>query len=356
MVSLLALAPLVGCGAWKEVIQDRADELARQGAEKLADGLSPVALHETPSELHPLIQRYGTNAPCDLVTPALLAAQLHQESGARVDTPPSHAGAQGIAQFMPATWAVHGIDANGDGERNIYDPEDAIASQAAYDCSVARSVRNVPGDPIDNMLAAYNAGPGAVIAADGVPDIDETRNYVRNIRAKMEAYAQSTVVPVAAGAGRATILGAEIVRQAESQLGLPYVWGGGDQKGKTRGGFDCSGLVLYAVYQAKRAVGVTPNEVMPHYTGLQVKLPDAVEVPRLTDMQPGDAIYIYHSQDTSSVDPHHVVIYTGIQVGNDYQIVEAPRTGLLVRRAELLRQYGGEGMEIRRFGSGSIAA
>lgn len=33
-------------------------------------------------------------------------------------------------QFMPATWQQYGIDANGDGRRDIRDPEDAISSAA----------------------------------------------------------------------------------------------------------------------------------------------------------------------------------------------------------------------------------
>ncbi|WP_425577319.1 NlpC/P60 family protein [Nocardioides endophyticus] len=33
-------------------------------------------------------------------------------------------------------------------------------------------------------------------------------------------------------------------------MGKPYVWGGGNFEGPIGGGFDCSGLVLYAAYQA----------------------------------------------------------------------------------------------------------
>ncbi|MGP7963676.1 C40 family peptidase [Sanguibacter sp. A246] len=45
-------------------------------------------------------------------------------------------------------------------------------------------------------------------------------------------------------------LGADIVASARKQLGLPYVWGGGNSSGPTGGGFDCSGLTQYAVYTA----------------------------------------------------------------------------------------------------------
>ncbi|NEE51661.1 lytic transglycosylase domain-containing protein, partial [Streptomyces sp. SID8455] len=76
---------------------------------------------------------------------------------------------QGIAQFIPGTWATHGIDGNGDGKRDVWDPADAIPSAASYDCEIAGYVKKVPGDPTSNMLAAYNAGAYAVIKYGGVP-------------------------------------------------------------------------------------------------------------------------------------------------------------------------------------------
>lgn len=123
---------------------------------------------------------------CDSLTPALLASQLYQESIAfkpevvsgQQDSP---AGARGIAQFMPGTWADHGIDGNGDGKRQILNPADAIPSAAVYDCKVASYVRNVPGDPRRNMLASYNAGAYKVKKYQGVPPYRETRDYVRLI-------------------------------------------------------------------------------------------------------------------------------------------------------------------------------
>lgn len=140
-----------------------------------------------------LINEWGNKCPS--LTPAILAAQLHQESigfkasvvEGRQDSP---VGARGIAQFMPATWAGHGLDANGDGKRNILDPEDAIPSAASYDCAVARDVRNVPGDLTANMLAAYNAGSHAVKKYQGIPPYKETQGYVKDIKRKAGGYEQ----------------------------------------------------------------------------------------------------------------------------------------------------------------------
>lgn len=140
-----------------------------------------------------LINVWGNK--CKALTPAVLAAQLHQESmgfnrrviAGQLDSP---AGARGIAQFMPDTWATNGVDANGDGERNILDPEDAIPSAATYDCKVANSVRGVPGNRTVNMLAGYNAGSIKVKKYQGVPPYKETRDYVRIIEKKAGRFEQ----------------------------------------------------------------------------------------------------------------------------------------------------------------------
>ncbi|MGK5643154.1 lytic transglycosylase domain-containing protein, partial [Streptomyces sp. URMC 126] len=137
-----------------------------------------LAKGAVPAAYRALVQKWGNHCPA--ITPALLAAQLYQESGwnPRARSP---ANALGIAQFIPGTWATHGLDGDGDGDRDVFDPQDAIPSAASYDCTQARYVKDVPGDPTANMLAAYNAGAYAVIKYGGVPPYRETRNYVKTI-------------------------------------------------------------------------------------------------------------------------------------------------------------------------------
>jgi membrane-bound lytic murein transglycosylase B len=53
----------------------------------------------------------------------------------------SSAGAMGPMQFMPATFAVYGVDGDGDGIKDILDQTDAVFSAAHYLCS------NGAGDP-----------------------------------------------------------------------------------------------------------------------------------------------------------------------------------------------------------------
>ncbi|HSI30806.1 MAG TPA: transglycosylase SLT domain-containing protein, partial [Miltoncostaeaceae bacterium] len=104
------------------------------------------------------------------VAPALLAALLRSESGfdPRAVSP---AGAQGIAQLMPAT-------ARGLGVRDPFDPSQAIPAAARLLGGHLRAFGSVP-----LALAAYNAGPGAVRRYGGVPPYRETQAYVARVMA-----------------------------------------------------------------------------------------------------------------------------------------------------------------------------
>ncbi len=80
----------------------------------------------------------------------------------------SHAGAIGLAQLMPKTAARLGVD-----------PEDPVANLEGG----ARYLRT-QYDRFKSWrlaLAAYNAGPDAVVKHDGVPPYDETQGYVKAI-------------------------------------------------------------------------------------------------------------------------------------------------------------------------------
>jgi len=83
----------------------------------------------TYDQLFTLWQRDGTlyGVPWQV-----LAAINKVESNFGLNMGPSSAGAIGWMQFMPSTWERWGVDADGDGIANPWNPEDAIAAAARY--------------------------------------------------------------------------------------------------------------------------------------------------------------------------------------------------------------------------------
>ncbi len=86
-----------------------------------------------PPGLLPIYQRAAQTYSLGPQGPAVLAAinQIETNFG-ELNHVTSSAGAMGWMQFMPSTWASYGVDANGDGRRDPYDPEDAIFAAASY--------------------------------------------------------------------------------------------------------------------------------------------------------------------------------------------------------------------------------
>lgn len=147
--------------------------LGRQAAERV--GLLPIVV---PVEYRDLIREAADRCPA--VPLEVFAAQIAAESGWDSQAR-SAAGARGIAQFMPKVWKQYGIDANADGKTSVWDPEDAIHSAAELNCVNKRLVKGVPGDRVQNILAAYNAGYAAVRKYGGIPPYPETQSYVERI-------------------------------------------------------------------------------------------------------------------------------------------------------------------------------
>ncbi|MEU9452320.1 bifunctional lytic transglycosylase/C40 family peptidase [Streptomyces sp. NPDC048277] len=263
-----------------------------------------LAKGAVPAAYSTLVQKWGNL--CSAINPALLAAQLYQESGFNPKAQ-SAAAAQGIAQFIPGTWATHGIDGNGDGVRNVWDPNDAIPSAASYDCELASYVKDVPGNISDNMLAAYNAGAYAVIKYKGVPPYKETQNYVKTITTLEDSFAApvSRLSP--------TKQAAAAITYAQNKLGTPYLWGG-NGTAQDGGRFDCSGLTKAAY----ASVGIT----LPRVANDQY---NAGPHPSRNELLPGDLVF-FSTDLSNSRAIHHV----GIYVGGGYMI-DAPYTGAVIR-------------------------
>ncbi|AYG81535.1 Gamma-D-glutamyl-L-lysine endopeptidase [Streptomyces hundungensis] len=277
---------------------------AAAGLASAAGNAVGLAKGAVPAVYQPLVQKWGNLCPS--LNAAMLAAQLYSESGWKTSAV-SPVNAQGIAQFMPDTWASHGIDGNGDGKRDIWDPADAIPSAASYDCELAKYVKDVPGDASDNMLAAYNAGAYAVIKYRGVPPYPETQGYVKTIRSLEKSFA----APV--GRVQPSQQAAGAIYYAQQKLGTPYLWGG-EGTPEQGGRFDCSGLTQ-AAYQS---VGIT----LPRVANDQY---NAGPHPARNELLPGDLVFFSTDLGNSRA-IHHV----GLYVGGGYMI-NAPFTGAVIR-------------------------
>jgi soluble lytic murein transglycosylase-like protein len=108
------------------------------------------------------------------ISPMLLEALVWQESRWR-ENALSPVGARGLAQLMPGTARQMGV--------NPDDPRANLEGGARY---LREQLDRFNGD-IEKALAAYNAGPGRVVRANGIPAIRETQNYVSAIMARLAA-------------------------------------------------------------------------------------------------------------------------------------------------------------------------
>lgn len=132
------------------------------------EGATPIRAERAPARssrhaaLAPMLDRAGQAAD---LSPRLLEAIAYVESRFNFQAV-SPKGALGMMQLMPATAAELGVD-----PRN---PEENVRGGADY----LRKMVTMFGDNVELAVAAYNAGPSAVIRHGGVPPYAETRAYV----------------------------------------------------------------------------------------------------------------------------------------------------------------------------------
>lgn len=280
-------------------------------------GVGSLSVDAIPEQYRDVFVRAAQMCPAFPAT--MMAAQVNQESrwdpGAQ-----SHAGAMGIAQIMPGTWREAGLDHDGDGRADPWNPADALPVMASINCENLERVDGllasgaVVGDRLELALAAYNAGLGAVQRHRGIPPYAETQDYVATIARTVSTYAEEYVLAGGSDGSSA------IVAAARQYLGVPYVWGGESSRG-----VDCSGLVLLAV---KEATGKS----LPHLADLQARSDLGQDVPaNYESMRPGDVIAFSSSGGRNY---GHIGIYLG-----DKRMIHAPRTGDVVKEAPINIAY-----------------
>jgi len=142
------------------------------GLDYRPSGMLGADNEESRRVLYPLVWREACRAG---VPAGLLDALIIHESRYRVDAV-SPKGAVGLTQLMPGTAANLGV--------NSWAIESNIRGGARY----LRSMLDSFGQ-YHLALAAYNAGPGAVVRYGGVPAFRETQSYVGDIIRRWSALA-----------------------------------------------------------------------------------------------------------------------------------------------------------------------
>lgn len=122
------------------------------------------------AKVHELAARFD-------LSPALIEALVWQESRWR-ENAVSHAGARGLAQLMPGTARYLGVN-----------PDDPFANLEGGARYLREQLDRFDGD-LERALAAYNAGPGRVERAGGIPRIRETQLYVTAILGRLASHSR----------------------------------------------------------------------------------------------------------------------------------------------------------------------
>lgn len=174
-----------------EIDADGARWIAGDQASAAAEGdaIELSADYAVPSEAVAMPARHASIVP-DLyaakvqelarrfdLSPALIEALVWQESRWRANAV-SPVGARGLAQLMPATARELGVD-----------PADPFANLEGGARYLRAQLDRFGGD-LEKALAAYNAGPGRVERAGGVPEIRETKTYVAAIMGRLSNHSR----------------------------------------------------------------------------------------------------------------------------------------------------------------------
>ena len=111
------------------------------------------------------------------LSPALIEALVWQESRWRANAR-SPVGARGLAQLMPGTARELGVA-----------PDDPLANLEGGARYLRAQLDRFDGD-LEKALAAYNAGPGRVERAGGIPRIRETQTYVAAVMGRLSDHSR----------------------------------------------------------------------------------------------------------------------------------------------------------------------
>ncbi|MGW1364738.1 C40 family peptidase [Streptomyces chartreusis] len=254
-----------------------------------------------------------TVAPNGDITPRILGPRLDgsgvggnttaflDTDGGRWDGDGVYDRAVGPMQFIPSTWSgPSGADGNSDSVKDPNNAFDAALGTALYLCGTGTSDLSNEAQLRKAVLRYNDAGWYA----------DKVLGFVRQ-------YDQ--LAPTTADKGDVGGTAGAVISTALKARGTPYVWGGGDINGPTKGGYDCSGLMVYAFYQAAHVTLPRTSQAM-RSSGTPVSR---------AGIQPGDLIVFNNDGNWG-----HVGLYIG-----SGQMVHAPRTGKTVETVAVTSGY-----------------
>lgn len=207
--------------------------------------------------------------------------------------------------------------------QQTYDMEALLAENIHNENTTRATVLSVT-KTLHNQIIAYEIQQGVAAAhqhnlaleEDAISGASEVGGQAAANEVTQAIQEASTTVSIAEVGSTAQGLAA--VKAAESQVGVPYVWGG-----ETPGsGFDCSGLVQWAWGKAGIAIPRTTES----------QWPAMIHVP-LTALQPGDLLFYFNLDGDHATD--HVVMYVGSGPWGSSTIIAAAHTGTNVSLAPL---------------------
>jgi cell wall-associated NlpC family hydrolase len=193
----------------------------------------------------------------------------------------------------------YGIDGDGDGIANVYDPGDAIPSAAYF--------LQAHGVTSDLQAALFDWNHSAVYISDV---LSWAARYAVGGAQAISAASSLQCQLAAVGALPAGTAG-KVIAYAEAQLGKLYQWGATGPDA-----FDCSGLAMMAY----RAAGITIPRTSQEQWQFGTRVPPSAA-------QPGDLVFFAGADGTPQA-PGHV----GIVIGHE-KMIEAYAVGYPIRIA-----------------------
>ena len=270
------------------------------------------SLHNPPRPIPAVIKRLYVAAAAEYGLPwTLLAGIGMEETNHGRNEATSSAGAQGLMQFMPATFDAYGVDGDHDSRKLIADPADSIYSAANY-LVASGALRGADG--VKRALLAYNP----------------LGWYVGDVLSYAHAYGGGTVLATTSdcdpGAGSGDPTGVpladpqvrHLLAWALSKRGLPYVMGANGPDA-----YDCSSFSRAAYAQVGVRLPRTAQEQRDWLaSGHGQRIPQGAE-------RPGDLIFIDSYLGPTRIG--HVVI---VLSPPDRSTIEAAssRVGIIIGR------------------------